>query len=201
MEKAGITYPVAIDVDSATTSAFAVDSYPDYYLIDRAGNLRVADLANSDLERAVKVLLAEPAPIAPALADASARARKKDKRILAVWGDQQAHGVVDAAFASDRALAQLLRNEFEVVHLERKAHPELAEAHGAAAGVTTLATLDASGALVARFEGKHDDAAALTRFLEASRIPARDAENIWRDALAQATKENKRVLVHLGAPW
>lgn len=59
--KEGIDYPVAVDVDSKTTTAFKVDSYPDYYLIDRAGNLRVADLANGDLERAVQVLLAEKA--------------------------------------------------------------------------------------------------------------------------------------------
>jgi hypothetical protein len=45
-----------------TSKSFAVDSYPDDYLIDRAGNLRVADLANADLERAIQVLLAEKAP-------------------------------------------------------------------------------------------------------------------------------------------
>ena len=39
--------------------AFAVDSYPDYYLIDRNGNVRVADLANGDLDRAVEILLKE----------------------------------------------------------------------------------------------------------------------------------------------
>ena len=39
--------------------AFAVDSFPDYYLIDRKGKLRVADLANSDLDRAIEILLKE----------------------------------------------------------------------------------------------------------------------------------------------
>lgn len=57
-----IPFPLAVDVDGKTVAAFAVDSYPDYYLIDRAGNLRVADLANGDLERAIGVLLAEPDP-------------------------------------------------------------------------------------------------------------------------------------------
>lgn len=57
-----IDYPVAIDVDDQTTKAFAVDSYPDYYLIDRAGNLRVADLKNDALDAAIATLLAEPAP-------------------------------------------------------------------------------------------------------------------------------------------
>src|SRR5688572_10766575 len=57
-----ITYAVAIDVDGQTETAFAVDSHPDYYLIDRAGNLRIADLANKAVDDAVAVLLAEPAP-------------------------------------------------------------------------------------------------------------------------------------------
>lgn len=58
----GITYPVCADIDNATTTAFAVDSYPDYYLIDRAGKLRVADLQNRALDGAIAALLAEAAP-------------------------------------------------------------------------------------------------------------------------------------------
>jgi peroxiredoxin len=55
----GINYPVALDADGKTIAAFKVDSFPDYYLIDKKGNLRVADLQNGDLDRALKVLLAE----------------------------------------------------------------------------------------------------------------------------------------------
>ena len=58
----GIPWPVAVDATRKTVQAFQVDSYPDYYLIDRAGNLRVADLANAELERAITTLLAEPNP-------------------------------------------------------------------------------------------------------------------------------------------
>ena len=43
-------------------TAFHVDSYPDYYLVDRSGKLRFADLANADLDKAIAALLAEPAP-------------------------------------------------------------------------------------------------------------------------------------------
>ena len=60
----GVNFPIAIDKNNKTTKAYRVDSYPDYYLIDRTGKLRVADLANRDLERAVKILLAEKAPAA-----------------------------------------------------------------------------------------------------------------------------------------
>jgi len=57
-----IPYPLAVDVNGATVKAFKVDSYPDYYLIDRAGRLRVADLANADLDRAIGILLREKTP-------------------------------------------------------------------------------------------------------------------------------------------
>ena len=57
-----LEFPVALDDDGKTVEAFKVDSYPDYYLIDRRGVLRVADLKNADVERAVQVLLAEEAP-------------------------------------------------------------------------------------------------------------------------------------------
>ena len=62
VEEQGIDYPVAVDVENKTTSAFAVDSYPDYYLIDRKGDLRVADCANAGIDAAIEALLAEPVP-------------------------------------------------------------------------------------------------------------------------------------------
>ncbi len=54
-----LPWPVAVDIEQKTVEAFRVDSFPDYYLIDRAGNLRVADLANGDLDRAIETLLKE----------------------------------------------------------------------------------------------------------------------------------------------
>lgn len=54
-----IPYAIALDSEGKTVKSFAVDSYPDYYLIDKAGNLRVADLANSALDKTIEVLLAE----------------------------------------------------------------------------------------------------------------------------------------------
>ena len=64
-----IPYLVAIDVETkkkdgsdSTIGRYHVDSYPDYYLIDRAGRLRFADLANGEIEKAIELLLSEPAP-------------------------------------------------------------------------------------------------------------------------------------------
>ncbi len=62
VKKEKIPYPVAIDTEGKTVDAFAVDSFPDYYVIDRAGNLRVADMANAELDRVIELLLAEKPP-------------------------------------------------------------------------------------------------------------------------------------------
>ena len=53
----GIKYPVA--VDAGANASYKVKSYPDYYLIDRKGTLRWADVANSDVEKAIDILLKE----------------------------------------------------------------------------------------------------------------------------------------------
>jgi cytochrome c biogenesis protein CcmG/thiol:disulfide interchange protein DsbE len=59
VKKHGILYPVVKDAAGATVNAYKVDSYPDYYIIDRQGNLRWGDLVNADLEKAIQILLAE----------------------------------------------------------------------------------------------------------------------------------------------
>jgi hypothetical protein len=50
---------VGQDGERKTMRAFHADSFPDYYLIDRAGNVRFADLANAEVERAVEMLIKE----------------------------------------------------------------------------------------------------------------------------------------------
>ena len=59
VKKYGIEYPVAADPDGATVEAYKANSFPDYYIIDRKGNLRWADFANRDLEKAIEILVAE----------------------------------------------------------------------------------------------------------------------------------------------
>jgi thiol-disulfide isomerase/thioredoxin len=55
----GIKYPIAIDVNGNTVESYRVNGYPDYYLIDRNGKLRVADCFNSLVDDAIEALLAE----------------------------------------------------------------------------------------------------------------------------------------------
>ena len=57
VKQRGIKYPVA--TDAGTNATYKANSYPDYYIIDRNGMLRWADIANRDVEKAVKILLKE----------------------------------------------------------------------------------------------------------------------------------------------
>ena len=54
-----IEYPVALDADGKVVGAYAVNSYPDYYIIGSDGKLRWGDIANADVEKAIEHLLAE----------------------------------------------------------------------------------------------------------------------------------------------
>lgn len=62
VEKHGIAYPVCVDIDNKTNTAYGPNGFPDYYVIDRAGHLRIADCTNEAIEDAIKALLAEPNP-------------------------------------------------------------------------------------------------------------------------------------------
>ncbi|MFT5464572.1 MAG: cytochrome c biogenesis protein CcmG/thiol:disulfide interchange protein DsbE [Planctomycetota bacterium] len=57
-----IPYPVAWDSTGAVSAGWMVDDQPDYWLIDRGGKVRVADLGDSSIGTAVQRLLKEPAP-------------------------------------------------------------------------------------------------------------------------------------------
>jgi peroxiredoxin len=61
VKEEGIKYTVAADPEGKTIAAFKVNGFPDYYLIDRSGNLRIADCKNASVDEAVEALLAEGA--------------------------------------------------------------------------------------------------------------------------------------------
>ena len=54
-----LDFLIAQDGEKKLMKALQGDSFPDYYVIDRSGNVRFADLANAELERAVETLLKE----------------------------------------------------------------------------------------------------------------------------------------------
>ena len=57
----GIEYTVCLDTRGEASASYVVDSYPDYYIIDRDGHLRGADIGNGSVEAAIESLLAEEA--------------------------------------------------------------------------------------------------------------------------------------------
>jgi len=59
-----VTIPVARDAQGAFAAAMHTDDYPDLYIIDRAGNLRFADIDKRELKDAVKMLANESAELA-----------------------------------------------------------------------------------------------------------------------------------------
>ena len=61
VKERGIEYAVAVDTGAkgSTFATYNADSYPDYYIIDRKGNLHWGDVVNDDVEKAIQILLAE----------------------------------------------------------------------------------------------------------------------------------------------
>jgi thiol-disulfide isomerase/thioredoxin len=57
VKEKGIKYPVCLDGDGATAKAYAVNGFPDYYIINAEGKLAIADCANDSVEKAIEALL------------------------------------------------------------------------------------------------------------------------------------------------
>ena len=56
VKEKGIKYPVCLDATGATAKSYAVNGYPDYYIIDPSGKLAIADCANRAVEKALAAL-------------------------------------------------------------------------------------------------------------------------------------------------
>lgn len=59
IESGRVTLPVARDANSTFATSMYTDDYPDLYLIDRAGNLRFADIDKNALKSAITTLISE----------------------------------------------------------------------------------------------------------------------------------------------
>lgn len=55
----GITWPVLLDSKGSLMKSYEGQGFPSYYLVDKKGRLRIADIDDSDLENAIKKLLKE----------------------------------------------------------------------------------------------------------------------------------------------
>jgi thiol-disulfide isomerase/thioredoxin len=67
IERAGVTFPVAVDPEFRTWNAYGNRYWPAFYFVDREGRVRHATFGEGDYERSetvIRELLAEPAPVA-----------------------------------------------------------------------------------------------------------------------------------------
>ncbi|MBT5736951.1 MAG: thioredoxin family protein [Planctomycetes bacterium] len=149
------------------------------------------------------------------IAAAVARAAKNHKRVLVVYGGNWCGWCVklDEFFKKDRAVAKTLYYEYEVVKVDIgkfDKNMELVEKYGAQLkkdGVPYLTVLDDKGKAITNQntgdleEGDHHDRAKIEAFLKAQKLPPVDAEKALAKALKQASKDGRKVLLHLGAPW
>lgn len=57
--RAGIKYPVCADAQDRTAIAYAVDGYPDYYIVDHTGTVAMADVRADAVEVAIQAMIAK----------------------------------------------------------------------------------------------------------------------------------------------
>jgi len=135
------------------------------------------------------------------MARAMATAKQKDKRVLVVWGADKERRELDALLkACDR---ETLDYEYELLRLSHSANRGLGQmaVKGLPLGPALSVFDPLRGDCVVTYAPREYEAADLKKFLEHHKVPVKDAEKIWRDALARAQREKKNLLVHLGAPW
>jgi hypothetical protein len=125
-------------------------------------------------------------------------ARKKDKLVLVNWLANEDRSAWKTA---QEKLGRTLSYEFEVVALADDAEG-LANKLGMKRdeGKSWLSIHDPAGKLLHQGPAREllEGGAA---FVEAHRLPEKDGNALLAAALADAKASNRRVLIHLGAPW
>lgn len=152
------------------------------------------------------------------LAAAVARAKRDHKRVLVQWGANWCGWCVwlSGLMKSDAKLAAKLREEYEVVPVDVgqfDKHLDLAKSLGAQfKSIPYLTIVGDDGKAVTHsntepFElkdgkdGAHHDVAKLLAFLTEHQSQPLVAAEVRAAGFAQAKAENKRVFLHIGAPW
>jgi uncharacterized protein YyaL (SSP411 family) len=171
-------------------------------------------------ETAKAPLYDEKADARAQVAAATAKARRDNSRVLVMFGFNSCGWChkLHALFDSDAKIKKTLHDEFVLVMVDTSA-PHAAELireskaalskedEGKAVGYPFLAVLDPSGKVVTAQrtdpleEGDHHDPKKVLEFLSRNVAEPADARKVLEGALARAGSEDKRVLLHFGAPW
>ena len=139
-------------------------------------------------------------------------AKAESKRVLIMFGGNwcgwcyKLHDV----FRDDADVAQLIHNEYVLVLVDVDTHQKLLDHYvpdKEQDGYPFLTVLDCDGKVLKNQEtgaledGPKHDVKKVKAFLAKWASPARDAEKVLAEGLAQAKRESKRVLLHVGTPW
>ncbi|MDE0957074.1 MAG: thioredoxin family protein [Planctomycetota bacterium] len=179
-----------------------------------SGSLSLAQESEKAQKKAPPVYDTE-ADAAADIAAAVERAKKEHKRVLVVYGGNWCGWCVklDEFFKKDRTVSRTIRYEYEVVKVDIGKFDKnigLVDGYGAMIkkkGVPYITVLDGDGKVVAHQntgdleEGDHHDSVKVEKFLQAQKSPPVDAEQVLATALKQASKDGRKILLHLGAPW
>jgi len=154
------------------------------------------------------------------VATATARARRDNSRVLLMFGYNGCGWChkLHELFGKNAEIAKLIRDEyvFVMVDIESPHADELLlEGKQALAndelqkgvGFPFLEVLDGAGKVVTAQrtdpleEGDHHDPNRVKEFLARWVSEPRDAQEVLGGSLARATSDDKRLLLHFGAPW
>ncbi len=151
------------------------------------------------------------------VADALAKAKHENQRVLIQWGANWCGWCVRLAdvMKKDRTVAHELLYEYRLVHVDVghfDKHKDLAKSLGAEfQAIPFLTILDADGKPLAQqntepFENGNDakvshDATKLLAFLKQYEAKPLVAEEVHAAGLAAAKEQQKRLFLHFGAPW
>ncbi|HIO66681.1 MAG TPA: thioredoxin family protein [Planctomycetes bacterium] len=165
-------------------------------------------------EKEAKPVYDEAADASLDIANALARAKKDNKRVIVVYGGNWCGWCIklDRVFKKG-AVGRTVRYEYEVVkvdigHFDKNL--EIVEKYGADLkknGVPFLTVLSGDGKVIANQntgdleEGPAHDSEKVNAFLQSKKATPQDAEKQLASALAEAKLDGRKVLVHLGAPW
>ncbi len=155
------------------------------------------------------------ADLPTALAGALARAKRDNQRVLAVLGKEKDEGSIRLAalLREDPKVKRKVLYEYRVVKVDggaRDANRELALRLGAdleKVPLPFLSVLGADGKVLATEDpaalrdGARLDPGKVLAFLERWQAAPRDARALLKGALEEAARTERKVLVHLGAPW
>ena len=137
-------------------------------------------------------------------------AKRENKRVLLKIGGNWCPWCykLHDLFRTDKAIAKILNDEYELVLLDSKMDKPAIEKWGITPNAYPhLAVLDMAGKKVTEQEtgsleiGDKHDPNKVKAFLEKWKPAPLDANDVFTSALARAKKQEKRVFIRVGAPW